>query len=95
MEGVRRVASYEIVAATNVDPHHHITRLGTSDGRQWTVGEVRVAILAGDLFHTRSAKTGKTANVVVCVCRYCGFPKVRSAIDAASDSNLDALPSCQ
>ncbi len=88
------MGSYEIVTATTVDPHQHVTRLGTSDGRRWTVDEVRAAILAGDLFHTRSSTTGQKANVIVCVCRYCGYPKVRSAIDAAPDSNLDALPSC-
>ena len=88
------MVSYEIVTATTVDPHHHIASLGTSDGRRWTVDEVRAAILAGDLFHTRSLSTGETANVIVSVCRYCGYPKVRSAIDAASDSNLDALPGC-
>ena len=67
--------AYEIVTATKVDPHRHVTRLGTSDGQQWTVDEVRTAILAGDLFHTRSPLTKKTANVVVCACRYCGFPE--------------------
>jgi hypothetical protein len=91
---VRGVATYEIVAATQVDPHRHVTHLRTSDGRQWTVDEVRSAILGGDLFHTRSPSTTKTANVIVCDCRYCGFPKVRSAIDAAFDGNLDALPNC-
>ena len=88
------MVSYEIVTATKVDPHGHITRLGTSDGRRWTVDEVRAAMVAGDHFHTRSSTTGKTAKVIACVCRYCGYPKVRSAIDAASDSNLDALPYC-
>ena len=88
------MTTYEIVTATKVDPHRHITRVGTSDGRLWPVDEVRAAILAGDLFHTRSATTTKTANIVVCECRYCGFLKVRSAVDAASDSDLDVLPNC-
>jgi hypothetical protein len=89
------VDTYEVITATKVDPHRHVTRLGTSDGKQWAVDEMRAAIFAGDRFHTRSASTKRAANVVACLCRYCGFPKVRSAIDAASDSNLDTLPDCK
>ena len=89
------MATYELISASRVNPHRHITRLGTSDGRKWTVDEVRAAIRAGVVFHTRSPTTTGTANVIASVCRYCGFAKVRSAIDAASDNDLDALPNCE
>jgi hypothetical protein len=86
--------AYEIVRATKVDPHRHITVVCTSDGRRWTVDEARAAITAGDRFYTLSPSTQRAANVVLCDCRYCGFHKLRSAVDAASDNNLDTMADC-
>jgi hypothetical protein len=96
------MAAYQIVCVETEHPHRHITRVGTgtdpdSANKQWTVSEVRAALLDGDRFHTVSPSTGKTADVRADDCRIngCTVETIRSRADAVSDNNLDNLRVCR
>jgi hypothetical protein len=58
-----------------------------------TVGEVRSAIAAGDVFYTVGPTSGKVAIVRNDICKAygCTVQTIRSGADAVPDNNLDNL----
>jgi hypothetical protein len=93
------MAAYRIVCTTlkNVLEHRHIVEVGTGFDpkkatRQWTVEDVRGAIVVGDVFYTQDG-AGNQAEVSRYDCP-CGYKTIRSAADATAANNLDNLHQC-
>jgi len=80
------------------EPHKHIVSVGiggshAAPAKTMTVGEVRSAIAAGDVFYTVGATSGKVAIVRNDICKAygCTVQTLRSGADAVADNNLDNL----
>lgn len=91
----------KIVCVTTSHPHRHIVSVGISGqaaapARTMTVGEVRNALAAGDVFYTVGPTSGKVAIVHNDICKEygCTIQTIRSAADAVTDNNLDNLDDC-
>lgn len=60
--------------------------------RNWTVSEVRAAIVQGDFFYTESESTGEVAKIESYTCPICGQGWIRTSEDAKADNKLESLP---
>jgi hypothetical protein len=91
----------QIVCVTTEHPHRHILSVGVGGWSsaptvRLTVGQVRAALSAGEVFYTYSPSTQKTALVDPDTCKAtgCTVKTIRSAPDAVWDNNLDNLAVC-
>jgi hypothetical protein len=79
--------------------HAHVVIVGTekSSGysKLWTITQVYNAMDQGDTFYTCGEKSQKIVAVQKYSCPLCAEKTLRSAPEAATDDNLDSLPTCQ